>query len=162
MNKILLLLFPVLFLSFYSQSFSQREDDIFFQRNGFIDANLSLLGPCDIKYYYLKSNDMLVIKSKSDAMRFIDSTNSSYPVSFNDIDFNKNTLVLFSYHGGDCHAKFKYYSVNDEYSKKFTICVDIIYGGCRAGGKFMTTWGLIPKLPEDYKLGFNTYFVDRD
>jgi hypothetical protein len=27
--------------------------------------------------------------------------------------------VLFSYHGGDCHAKFKYYSVNDEYSKKF-------------------------------------------
>ena len=82
---------------------------------------------------------MLVFKFKKDAINFIDSTNSSYPISFSKIDFSKNTLVLFSYQGGDCHAKFKYYSVNDEYSKKFSICVDIIYGGCRAGGKFMTT-----------------------
>lgn len=163
MNKILLLLFSVLFLSFYSLSFSQVEDEnVFFQRNGLIDANLSLLGPCNIKYYYLKSNDMLVFRSKSDAMNFIDSANSSYPISFNEIDFNNNILVLFSYHGGDCHSKFRYYSVNDEYSKKFSICIDIIYGGCRAGGKFMTTWGLIPKLPYDYKIALNTYYVDRD
>ncbi len=163
MNKIFLFLFPALFLSFYSGSFSQTEDDnSLFRRIGFLDANLSLLGPSDLEFYYLKSDAMLVFKFKKDAINFIDSTNSSYPISFSKIDFSKNTLVLFSYQGGDCHAKFKYYSVNDEYSKKFSICVDIIYGGCRAGGKFMTTWGLIPKLPEDYKLGFNTYFVDRE
>lgn len=163
MNKILLLLFPVLILSFYSNSFSQTGDDnSLFRRIVFLDANLSLLGPSNIEFYYLKSDSMLVFKSKSAAVNFIDSTNSSYPISFSKIDFSKNTLVLFSYHGGDCHAKFKYYSVNDEYSKKFSICIDIIYGGCRAGGKFMTTWGLIPKLPDDYKIDLNTYYVDRD
>lgn len=163
MNKILLLLFPVLILSFYSNSFSQTGDDnSLFRRIVFLDANLSLLGPSNIEFYYLKSDSMLVFKSKSAAVNFIDSTNSSYPISFSKIDFSKNTLVLFSYHGGDCHAKFKYYSVNDEYSKKFSICIDIIYGGCRAGGKFMTTWGLIPKLPDDYKIALNTYYVDRD
>lgn len=163
MNKILLLLFPVLILSFYSNSFSQTGDDnSLFRRIVFLDANLSLLGPSNIEFYYLKSDSMLVFKSKSAAVNFIDSTNSSYPISFSKIDFSKNTLVLFSYHGGDCHAKFKYYSVNDEYSKKFSICIDIVYGGCRAGGKFMTTWGLIPKLPDDYKIDLNTYYVDRD
>lgn len=162
MGKILL---PALFtfLLFFSNLCSAQIENLEAQFSSDTNSsNLSLLGPSNIEFYYLKSDSMLEFKSKSAAVNFIDSTNSSYPISFSEIDFSKYTLVLFSYHGGDCHAKFKYYSVNDEYSKKFSICIDIIYGGCRAGGKFMTTWGLIPKLPDDYKIALNTYYVDRD
>jgi len=162
MNKILPFLTCLVLTLFSINSSAQSYDilDLYIKDNP--DSSLVLLGPSSTKYYYVKDDSMLIFKSNYNAIKFIDTTRSSFPLKFNEIDFSKNTLVLFSYHGGDCHARFKYYSVNDKYSKKFSICIDIIYGGCRAGGKFMTTWGLIPKLPDDYKIALNTYYVDRD
>jgi len=164
MNKILqFFLLPLILFSLSPvNSFSQIEDSLNNYNADSTDSNLTLLGHSNTKFYYFKNDSMLIFKSRTDAKKFIDTTSSSFPFRFDEIDFTKNTLVLFSYHGGDCHARFRYYSVNNEYSKIFTVCVDIIYGGCRAGGKFMTTWGLIPNLPADYSINFSARMVDRE
>lgn len=164
MNKIILLILFILSAFFPLNSNAQIEDllDFYTSTVSKPDSNLSLLGQSNTKYFYLKDDSMLIFKSKYDAKKFIDSSGSSFPIKFSDIDFEKNTLILMSYSGGDCHAKFRHYAVKNEYSKIFTICVDVIYGGCRAGGRFMTTWAMIPKLPEEYELKFSSRMVDRE
>lgn len=160
MNKILLLL-PFFILNFLTlNSQAQVENLLDFYSTS--DSGLILLGQSGTKYFYLKDDSMLIFKSKYDAKKFIDSSGSSFPLKFKDIDFEKNSLILISYSGGDCHAKFRHYTVNNEYSKIFTVCVDVIYGGCRAGGRFFNTWAMIPKLPDDYQLKFSTKMLDRD
>jgi hypothetical protein len=161
MNRILLLSFTLsVFLSV--NSYAQIENLFEYSDENNPDSSLTLLGPSQTKFYYMKEGAMFIFKSKHDAKKFIDSTGSGHPVKFDEIDFNINTLVLLSYHGGDCHARFRYYTVKNEYSKIFTVCIDVIYGGCRAGGYFFTTWALIPKQPEDYEVKFSTRMVDRE
>lgn len=164
MNKTILLL-PFIVLTFFPlNSNAQTEDILDFNTNivSNPNSNLTILGPSSTKYYYLKDDSMLIFKSNYDAKKFIDSSGSSFPIGFKDIDFEKNTLIIMSYSGGDCHARFRHYAVKNEYSKIFTVCVDVIYGGCRAGGRFMTTWAIIPKLYEDYELKFSSRMVDRE
>ncbi|MBS1494516.1 MAG: hypothetical protein JST55_13455 [Bacteroidetes bacterium] len=124
------------------------------------DTNLMLMGESHTKFYYLNNGDILVFKSGADAKKFIDTTRSTSPFRFDEIDFSKNTLVLFSYHGSDCHARFRYFSDKNMNQKIFTVHVDIIYGGCRAAGNYMSTWGLIPKPEDDYKINFVTKHID--
>lgn len=158
-----ILLIPFILLTFFPlKSHAQIEDLLDFYTINNSDSNLNILGPSKTKYYYLKDDSMFIFKSKHDAKNFIDSSGSSFPFGFKDIDFEKNTLILMSYSGGDCHARFRHYVVKNEYSKIFTVCVDVIYGGCRAGGRFFTTWALIPNQPEDYEVKFSSRMVDRE
>jgi hypothetical protein len=160
MNKIILLLSLILSFTLPLNSFSQARGENFTLSYPTRDPGLVLLGESHTKFYYLKTDDMLMFKSKADAKKFIDTTASAFPYKFDEIDFSENILILFSYHGSDCHASFRYYTDESVSDKIFTVNVDIIYGGCRAGGNFMSTWGLIPKFDNDYKIEFKTRQID--
>lgn len=107
------------------------------------DTKLTLIGLSNVEYRYLKPDEILVFEYKHDVNKFTDSTKSAEPVGLDKIDFKKNTLVLFSYHGGDCHARFQFRYSQDDEAKILTVKVYDYYGGCRAGGFF-------------YQLGFNS------
>ncbi len=168
MNRIILLPMFILSILFSSNAEGQIKGNIIFPDddslysqafNDSSETNLKIINFSDTKFYYFKSWEMFVFKTKKDTERFIDSTKSVAPIGFDKIDFENNTLVLFSYHGGDCHATFSYGFKHDDAAKTFTVKVYDFYGGCRAGGLFKTDWALIPKLPEDYKAEFVSIMV---
>jgi hypothetical protein len=123
------------------------------------DSNLIYYGNANTKFYYI-TNDTFFFTNKNDVIKFTDSTQSQLPLDLDKIDFSKGKLLLLPYHGVDCHSKFKFSTSLDSISKSFTVNTDIIYGGCRAGGHYYTSWFLIPKLSEDYKIVFTSHIID--
>ncbi len=163
------LLFFIMLLS--SESFGQEDSTKDFINDYFnlhsedtdstYDLKLQLAGFSNVKYYYLKTSEILAFKYLNNVNEFVDSTKSSPPFGLDKIDFNKNSLVLFNYHGGDCHAKFKFRYTKDDEAKVLTVKIFDYYGGCRAGGRDFTNWAVIPKLPEDYKVEVRRIMVDK-
>lgn len=125
------------------------------------DKKLQLLNPTDGKYYMIREN-LFVFTDQNDLNKFIDTTAIGGPITWDgsEIDFNKNTLVLFGYHGMDCHSKFRFGLGENHDLKTYFIRVKILYGGCRAGGYFYEKWALIPKLPEGYEVNISTTVID--
>ncbi|HEX2788057.1 MAG TPA: hypothetical protein VHP32_09145 [Ignavibacteria bacterium] len=164
MNKILLPVFVfIIFLSFKSQVSAQEANiwDFFQAYEDSSDRRLQILNATDGKYYMLY-NKLFVFTRKHDLNRFLDTTGIGGPVKWDgtEIDFNENTLVLFAYHGVDCHSKFRFgFGENDDL-KTYFIRVKIFYGGCRAGGRYYEKWALIPKLPEGYEVNISTTVID--
>jgi hypothetical protein len=76
------------------------------------------------------------------------------------IDFEKNTLVCFSYAGTDCHSTFRFKLERDDINKQFVYNVYIFYGGCRAGGHNFDRWSVIPKLPDDYSFTVKSHRIN--
>jgi hypothetical protein len=170
MNKILLPVFIfIIFLAFKSQTFAQEVNIWDFYSNDFYsvyddstDKRFQLLNQVDTKYYLFNKKNFFVFEYKNDLNRFIDSTGVTEPIRWDGqgIDFNKNSLVLFKYHGVDCHSRFKFgFGENDDL-KTYFIRISILYGGCRAGGRYYETWALIPKLPEGYEVNISRLVID--
>lgn len=165
MNKIILPAFIfIICLSFESKTFAQPVDvlDFFSNVDDTSDKRLQLLNKVDAKYY-LFDNKIFVFEYKNDLNRFLDSTGIGAPGKWDgeEIDFDKNTLVLFSYHGVDCHSRFRFGFGENDYLKSYFIRLTIFYGGCRAGGRYYDTWALIPKLPDGYEVYISERVIDR-
>ena len=144
----------ILILFSFSQCFSQLDFAVIKP-----DTNLIYAGNADTKFYFIK-DDTLLFTNKEDVKRFTDSTHSLSPFRLEQIDFTKKTLLLLPVHGVDCHSTFRIYPKLDSAAKTFTVNVDVIYGGCRAGGHYYSRWYLIPRLPEEFKIDFVSRIVD--
>lgn len=165
MSKIILpVFFFIICFSFQSQTFAQESSvwDFYSGIDDTSDKRLQLLNVTDGKYY-MNYDKMFIFEYKNDLNRFLDSTGIEAPAKWDgeEIDFNKNTLVLFSYHGMDCHSKFRFGFGENDFLKSYFIRLTIIYGGCRAGGRFYDRWALIPKLPEGYEVYISQRVIDR-
>lgn len=74
------------------------------------------------------------------------------------IDFTKQTLIGFKVQG-DCfvHGIARVFRL--EQTKTYQVRVKNIWGGCRAAGAY-SSWLVIDKIPDDYKVEFSETRVD--
>ena len=146
---LLLILLPALS---YTNIIAQPKEFASYILRDSLDTNIQVLNFSNTKFFHLKDSIIYSFTSKTDVEKFADSTSSIFPVRLDEIDFEKNTLVLMIFSGVDCHSKFRLHYHKDDEAKTVTLGVSVIYGGCRAGGRYFTTWTLIPKLEEGYVL----------
>lgn len=75
------------------------------------------------------------------------------------IDFVKHTLIGWSAHS-DCHMQVRTKVFRSDTEKKYLVVINIIYGGCRAGGS-RSGWIVVDKIPDGYTLDMKEVRVDR-
>lgn len=169
MRNIIFTFLFILFLSPFIPLNAHIENPVFSDNNDSLyraavndssETVLNILNSSNTKFYYFKNSDYLVFRSKDAVQKFIDSSGSNTPFGFETFDFDNKTLVLISYHGGDCHATFRYGYKRADNEKKIQLKVYVFYGGCRAGGTYMTDWAVIPKLPDDYTAELITVMME--
>lgn len=75
------------------------------------------------------------------------------------VDRQKESLVYYHV-GSDCHmrVKLKVFRVNAE--KKYKVVINVIYGGCRAGG-WRSGWIAFEKTPPGYNIDVHEVGADR-
>jgi hypothetical protein len=116
------------------------------------DSNIVFLSIEKNRHPAIWNNGLYEFNDEESYRIFIDTNKL---IGFSDLEnfkFNDRTLVLLNYSGVDCHSRFNITLNIIENEKIYDINVGIIYGGCRAGGRWYSNWISIPKVPLDYEL----------
>ena len=104
-------------------------------------------------------SDSLIYFDNADSVKnFVKRKNARGPFQFDNMNFTDTALILVAYHGVDCHSRFDINLIDDIEFREYKFTVKVIYGGCRAGGRYYIWWAKIPKLPEGYKITYHWYY----